>query len=173
MEGGLDINDYAYVKDPINEFDLDGNGFCVGGHNPKKKGEKHGGCRGGRAARGIARNAGRVSTIAGRGAVVLGVRAVVVGTGGTAGALLLGGSVALGLVSTGAAAAQWGAGAVSRDQCSVRSGRVGTVVGLLTLGTWGAVSSSLVKATTRTVRATNAYGALSRQGLYEAVGHSC
>lgn len=29
VEGGLDTNDYAYVKDPINEFDLDGNGFWL------------------------------------------------------------------------------------------------------------------------------------------------
>lgn len=53
VEGGLDTNDYAYVKDPVNEFDLDGNGFCAAGHNPKKKGEKHGGCRGGGAARAV------------------------------------------------------------------------------------------------------------------------
>lgn len=50
VEGGLDTNDYSYVKDPINEFDLDGNGFCAAGHNPKN-GSKHGGCRGGGAAR--------------------------------------------------------------------------------------------------------------------------
>jgi RHS repeat-associated protein len=46
VEGGLDTNDYAYVKDPINEFDLNGEGFCALGHNPKN-GRKHGGCRGG------------------------------------------------------------------------------------------------------------------------------
>lgn len=51
IEGGLDTNDYAYVKDPVNEFDLNGEGFCAAGHNPKKKGQKHGGCRGGRQAR--------------------------------------------------------------------------------------------------------------------------
>lgn len=45
IEGGLDTNDYAYVKDPINEFDLDGEGFCLAGHNP------NGSCRGARQAR--------------------------------------------------------------------------------------------------------------------------
>lgn len=53
IEGGLDTNDYAYVKDPINQFDLDGNGFCAAGHNPKAKGQTHGGCRGGEAARAV------------------------------------------------------------------------------------------------------------------------
>jgi len=55
VEGGLDTNDYAYVKDPINEFDLNGEGFCALGHNPKSRGQKHGGCRGGRQARAGAR----------------------------------------------------------------------------------------------------------------------
>lgn len=51
IEGGLDTNDYSYVRDPINQYDLNGEGFCALGHNPKKKGQKHGGCRGGGAAK--------------------------------------------------------------------------------------------------------------------------
>lgn len=69
VEGGLDTNDYAYVKDPVNEFDLNGEGFCAAGHNPKN-GRKHGGCRGGGAARavgGVAKGAVRLPTnVAGR-----------------------------------------------------------------------------------------------------------
>ncbi|MBI2710117.1 MAG: hypothetical protein HYX34_10535 [Actinobacteria bacterium] len=50
VDGGLDTNDYAYVRDPINQFDLNGQGWCTLGHNPKH-GRRHGGCRGGRVAR--------------------------------------------------------------------------------------------------------------------------
>lgn len=34
--------------DPVNLLDLNGEGFCPAGHNPKQPGEKHGSCRGGR-----------------------------------------------------------------------------------------------------------------------------
>jgi hypothetical protein len=95
VEEGLDTHDYAYVKDPVNQFDLDGNGFCPLGHNPRNRGQKHGGCRGARAARTAGRIGVGIAAGAAGTALAGGLCAATAGAGcfiaaGVAGRMLVG-----------------------------------------------------------------------------------
>jgi hypothetical protein len=172
VEGGS-CNDYEYVcGDPINQFDLTGEGFCPLGSIKyvDSEGKKREKCRGKGVAAKAARVGGTVATWTGRGAAVAGVAAVVVGTGGTAGAFLLAGSVALGAASTGASVVQLATGAAVGDKCAVKNGAIGATLGAVTLGTYGAVRDPLVGASEGVIAGTNAFAAVSRQGVYEASG---
>lgn len=132
VEGGLDTNDYAYVKDPINEFDLDGNGFCAAGHNPKN-GRKHGGCRGGRlkhAAINIAAGSGTAFVVAG--CIASAVCGVVAGATGFA---------AVGIAGMGAHAA-----AASSSERSSGTSRLGWFAGTLRAQVQGSVCAVTIGA---------------------------
>ena len=87
--------------------------------------------------------AGRVSKLAGyaaaaAGAIVLGAALLSVAVPGVATA-----GVALGAISTAAAAVQWIAGSKSGNKCDRNAGMIGTTVGLLTMGTWGALGDQV------------------------------
>ncbi len=161
IEGGSS-NDYDYVAgDPVNQFDLDGH-ICWSCHAKKLK---KWGKRNFLTARGLGNFAGDASKWAGRGAVAAGIVAITIGSGGTA-------AVVLGVASTAFSAGQLGAGLKSGNRCHVRSGAVGTAVGLITLGTWGAVGKGL-GLTGRASAAFGLYGNTSRQLVYEVSGHGC
>ena len=85
---------------------------------------------------GIAKIAGYAATALSTAAVVAGVVALTVGTGGVA-------AVALSVAATGASAIQWGAGAAAHDSAAATNGAIGTALGVLALGTWGAVTRRL------------------------------
>ena len=92
---------------------------------------------------------------------------MIVGTGGTA-------AVILGAAATPASAARCGAGAAAGDSSAATNGMVGATMGLLTLGTWGAVSKNLYgpadQLSRRLVNGVGAYATTSRSIAYETVG---
>jgi len=56
------------------------------------------------------------------------------------------------------------------DKCAVKNGVIGTALGTVTLGTYGAVADPLVEASEGVRAGTNAFAAVSRQGVYEVSG---
>lgn len=154
IEGGC-ANDYVYVfGDPVNASDLNG----LSWYNPLSW-----------TACGVAKVAGNASRILGGAAVVVGIGAVTFGTGGLAAA-------GLGIAATGASGVQWAAGARAGDRAAATNGAIGTTVGLLTLGAWGAVSTGLYGASqplsTRLVAGAGLYANTSRLLVYESAGAS-
>ena len=150
VEGGC-ANDYVYVYgDPVNTSDLAGKDWW----NPFSW-----------TACGVAKNAGKAGRALGFGAAVVGGGALVVGSGGTL-------ALALAIGATGASAVQWGAGAAAGDRSQARSGMLGTTLGLLTLGSWGAVTKGLYgpgqALSSRLVAGAGLYSGLTRLAVTEA-----
>lgn len=86
---------------------------------------------------------------------------MIVGTGGTA-AFALWAAGGLGWASTAASLAQLGAGAAAGDKYHVKNGMIGFTFGVLTGGTWGAVSGA----------GAAAFATGSRLVIYETGGRS-
>jgi len=152
VNGGC-ANSYVYgFGDPLNGADLSGKSWW----NPFSW-----------TSCGVAKVAGNASRILGTAAVVVAVGAVIVGTGGTA-------AVILGAAATAASAFQWGAGAAAGDSSAATNGMVGTTMGVLTLGTWGAASKNLYgpadQLSRRLVDGVGAYATASRWIASETVG---
>lgn len=80
----------------------------------------------------------------------------------------------LGAAATAASAVQWGTGPAAGDSSAATNGMVGTTMGLITLGTWGAVSKNLYgladQLSRRLVDGVGAYATASRWVESETVG---
>lgn len=180
IEGGLETNDYAYVWDPINQSDLNGEGG-FGGHCGSMRGKKLKACqkrmrkvradfqrlthisRSGHRQR--ASQWGRFATWAGYAALGVGAVALTVGTGGAAAPALAALAIGLSAASTGGSAMQWYYGARGRSRCDVASGATGTTLGLFSLGTWGIAGRAGARA---------GYGSdVGRALLGSGVGRAC
>lgn len=76
-------------------------------------------------------------------------------------------AIGLGVLSTSAAGTQWIAGAVDGDQGHVTEGMVGTLTGVLTFGTWGALGREGMDVSSRAAAGFGLYSSTSRQGIDE------
>jgi hypothetical protein len=101
-----------------------------------------------------------------RAAIVAGGVVPITGTGGTA-------AVVLGVAAVAASAVEFSVGAKAHNRCHVRSGAIGTSLGLITRGSWGGVTKGLGAISDRAVAGAGIYASGTRQPVYEMVSRTC